>query len=804
MKKLFIHLSLLVSFISGCGDLNDGQWFQDGPIDRKFASADCDINTGNFEYFTEKIIKSDINCAFNQINLLLDLIKPENPNIDDKNISKSSLKKFLIENVDDSEDLVKALDLFFQINSFLFVRPENYLVKKDLIVLKELVILSNKELVNISELNNFERLSLKQYQEINEAGTLKSINAITNKLITILEEYRSTQKLSLLEVSNHLKVISGDDLKDKVLAALPFKDLFFTGQENFILKDELKVFLTGSDKLITSLLSLTKRTKIDFASKFEEYSFYKNILLDFDNSLLINDNKKKFVFDHIPPLLEAFRTEIFGENNTFNIAEYEHEVRRGKEVFTGSSSEDFYSIDIRKVLDEVYILSDRFIDFSHIYLKNEKYLDSFSSKITDSKEISNPVNNENFSVFMDIIKKQRYFQGDIGIGFYGNTYRRNLDGINLFGAFYHGLTKVINFYEKNYSCDLKNHELINYQTNKSEIVTLPDEYVCKDGEDNSSTLHLSQLYLAILDFKKILYESRIIDPSREEHAAENANNLPDLFLETANGDGSLEIAELSEFFNNLFAAIPMKDSLLSFFSQRCGTLSNDNSKKLIQFPTACVRENLYDSLVEVVQRKNKNISYIENLPRFKRYFDDLGAGSTDQEKYFLLLEKYSRGCGPYVNIPTTGIDLVGIYTGLINMESTMSKFDLNGNNIIDSNEAELTYAHFERALKTILKWYEKLAGTKNIFKFLLKYKRLPTGKDIGRLLTIGDMPSADRETIVTILIALQTVSDQEREKRMGDRYVSKGDFCKIKWNIQDLNDNRYKCLVDKDEDFCNQ
>ncbi len=803
MKKQFIHLSLLVSFLFGCGDINDGQWFKDGPIDRKFASADCDINTENFEYFTEKIIKNDINCAFNQVNLLLDLVKPENPNIDDKNISKQSLMKFLNENVEDSEDLVKALDIFFQMNSFFFNRPENYLVKGDLSVLKELVNLSNKELVNISELSDFNNISLGDYRKNNEELISKSIKNISNKIISILTTYQSSRKLSLLELSENLKLLSGEEIQNKVLSSLAFKDLLFSGDEKFLLKNELKNFLMNSDKLVGSVLSLANREKIKFKSKFQEYSFYKEILVEFDQSLLISDDKVKFDFDDIPPLLEAFRNEIFGPNNKFMIDDYEHEVKRAKEIFTGSNSEKFYSADIRKVLDEVYALADRFIDFSHIYLKNEDYLNNFNSKITDIKDLVDPVNNENFSVFVNILKKQRYYQNDVGIGYYGNAYKRNIDGINLFGAFYHGLEKVVKFYEKNHSCELKVHELMNYETSKIEKITMPGEYVCADGEDNKSTLHLSQLYLAILDFKKILYESKIIDPTREEHAAENANNLPDLFLETANGNGALEIAELSEFFNNLLSAIPMKDSLLDFFTDRCGTVGNDTSKKLIEFPTACVRENLYDSLVEVVERKNKNITYIENLPRFKKYFDELGAGSVNQEKYFLLLEKYSRGCGPFVNIPTTGIDLVGIYTGLINMESTMSKFDLNGNNIIDSDEAELTYAHFERALKTILKWYEKLAGTKNIFKFLLKYKRLPTAKDIGRLLTIGKMPSADRETIVTILISLQTVSDQEREKRMGDRFVSKGDFCKAKWNVQELNDRRYKCLVEADEEYCN-
>jgi len=801
MRNKFIHLSLFLSFILGCGDLNDGQWFKDEPIDRKFASADCEINTSNFDYFTEKVIKNDINCAFNQINLLLDLIKPENPNIKDKNISKQSLKKFLKENVDNSEDLVDAVDLFFQVNGFLFDRPKDYLVKADLNDLQDFINITNKELVNITQLSEFNNIGLGDYKIKKESKIIKSINLVSDKLITILNKYNSANKLSLVELSQNLKVLSGERMGDKVLAAIAFKDLLFTGEEKYLLKSELSVFLDNSDNLLSSLLSLTNSTKITFSSKYEQYSFYKDILVKFDNSLLINDEGMKFVFADIAPLLEAFREEIFGPNNKFMINNYEHEVKRAKEIFTGSSSGNFYSADIRKILDEVYVLSDRFIDFSHIYLKNQDFLDTFDSRITNTKEMVNPVNNENFDAFISIIKKQRYYQDDNGLGYYGNSFKRNLDGITIFGALYHGLEKVIKFYETKHQCGLESHRLTNYETSVVETIVLPEEYVCKDGEDNNSTLHISQLYLAILDFRKILYESKIIDPTREEHAAENANNLPDLFLEVADGDGVLAIAELSEFFSNLFAAIPIKDSLLEFYKQKCGVLNNDTSKQLIQFPTACVRENVYNSLEEIVERKNKNISYIDNLPRFKKYFDEIDEVS--KERYILLLEKYSRGCGPYVNVPTTGIDLVGIYTGLVNMESTMSKFDLNGNNIVDSDEAELTYKHFERALKSILSGFEKLAGTKNIFKFLLKYKRLPTAKDVFKLLTIGKMPSADRETIVTILVALQTVSDQDRQERMGDRYVSKGDFCKKKFNVQDLNDDRYRCLVDKDEDFCN-
>ncbi len=810
MKKLnIIPLLSLFCFLFSCGDINDGQWFKDQVLDRRFASADCELDSESFSKFAEKDISEDIDCAYEQIDLLLDLTARENLNIPGKNISKKTLKSFLTQLLDDSDDIVDFLDPFFQFNSFLFNKEENYLVKSDLKSLRDLLIFFNKKSIQLNDFLDDEEISLAELSNNSlkfEKLLKETLLGSNNSFLEVMNRNKELRSLDLNKLVKNLGNLFDSKQLEKIDSLRFVKKIFFGGNDNELSNFELSEFLSDKIKDYSFLFyTAYKISDLKESDDLEKYKLYEDLL--FASESLIKEEvetKEKLNLEDLVEVLGVFKDEILGQGSTLEVSKYKHEILRVKEIFIGNALQSFNTSDLKRIISEGKVVLDKFISFSEIYKANENYLNNHRGAISNPSLLNNPVDSKRFKEFGEIVKKQRYFKGSDVLAYYGNQRKRNLAGINEMGLFYYALEKVIPFYERNHPCDKKNQILVNKFTKEASRLELPDSYLC-DREDNALTLKSGQLYLIIMDFKNLLYESKIVKKTREESSAENAASLPDLFLETANDNGKLEVAELSEFFSTLFSVIPMKDKVFSYFEDKCGVIDNIPEFGGNQVDVKCVRKHFLDVFENIYQENNKTFSYYDYMPKLKKVLkaQENRGDKHLNDKYVMLIENYSRGCGPYENIPYNSFDLVGMYTGLLNIEATMNKFDKNGNNIIDPDEAEETYEHFKPGLLNVLDGIAKKVP-KQIFKFLLKYKRMPDPKkDWFKVLTTFKMPSADRETIVTILVGLQTVGDQKRRERQGDDYLSKGAFCQNRYKVKTLIRDQYECVVNDRQEFCN-
>ena len=126
-------------------------------------------------------------------------------------------------------------------------------------------------------------------------------------------------------------------------------------------------------------------------------------------------------------------------------------------------------------------------------------------------------------------------------------------------------------------------------------------------------------------------------------------------------------------------------------------------------------------------------------------------------------------------------DAFGVFAGLLNIESTLLRFDINDNNILDGTKrySEVLNAYeevYQGAIKGLVAknggFLEKLA--KPIFMYLVKYGKIP---DTGNMDSLAHFAKyyvkflarskkahehADRSTMATILKTLKSESETNK------------------------------------------
>jgi hypothetical protein len=269
-------------------------------------------------------------------------------------------------------------------------------------------------------------------------------------------------------------------------------------------------------------------------------------------------------------------------------------------------------------------------------------------------------------------------------------------------------------------------------------------------------------------------------------ATENFVLMSTLFQYQSDGCNNskicMEVPELTEFLVGLVTAISIKD----FFAQRmeveCGVASGES------FPVNCFRENFVKVMHTRVE--GDTLSLADYMPAFSQYLDeirgstDLEANPTSSADYNLFLsemESFTRTCTEYSDgssINMKGSDAFGVFAGLLNLESTLLRFDLNGNGKLDgmkkgNNEVMNAYYEvYEGAIQALVRdqggdFMTKLA--KPIFKYLIKYGKTPDTSQfrsiwqfVKFLLKFNKRADATRTTIATILKTLGEQSETSK------------------------------------------
>ena len=178
--------------------------------------------------------------------------------------------------------------------------------------------------------------------------------------------------------------------------------------------------------------------------------------------------------------------------------------------------------------------------------------------------------------------------------------------------------------------------------------------------------------------------------------------------------------------------------------------------------------------------------------------------SGDYLKFISETEAFTRTCTHYDEaktelVPMKGDDAFAVFAGLLNLESTLLRFDINGDNRLngDKSNNEVLNAYYEvyqGAIKGLVApnggFMEKLA--KPIFQYLIKYGTVPDTSNFGSiwdfakfLLKLNKRADATRTTIATVL---KTLGEQSENSKL---HPYKCEEC--------LRDPNYECLPEGNE-----
>ena len=176
-------------------------------------------------------------------------------------------------------------------------------------------------------------------------------------------------------------------------------------------------------------------------------------------------------------------------------------------------------------------------------------------------------------------------------------------------------------------------------------------------------------------------------------------------------------------------------------------------------------------------------SLSDYMPLLSSYIVELtdelpeGAPPTDSEGYMKFLtetESFTRTCRYYDEgetepVPMKANDAFAVFAGMLNVESTLLKFDKNQNNKLDgfgrNNEVlEAYYSTYQGAIEALVAEQGGPLLTKlsrQIFQYLIKYGKVPETDDFGAikdfvkfLFSRYKNADATRTTISTILKVL--------------------------------------------------
>ena len=519
-------------------------------------------------------------------------------------------------------------------------------------------------------------------------------------------------------------------------------------------------------------------TVADLAQGLQEVS---KLIKDVDQKDKYEKLIKKII-PLLPELKSLLMKEVIGETGSGTLS---FGPERSEESFTTNNF-----IQLIKFANKVV---DTATGFSKLFYANKNILVS-TKKISPSDLVAvDGITQEVLERFIRIVSEYRFFKGEERVPIIGNSFMRTESGVVELGIFEKIYEHVALHYEIEAPCDDK--KLIMKRPQNKPSQPLNKCYGQKNGEneeDYRATLSQGQLEYVINKLKKPLNDIGLVIIGREFIAAENATLLTDLFQVQSNGSSLISAREAVEFALQVIASLNVKDDLLQGIKVAGCTPLNLKVKRIVDYnyetnqysselvdkvghELGCSRDAFVTILsMPFTRYLDKSDNKVKSAPsdsftfnpssmvmikeryklenslqRFSKFIKD--SNSKTIEEFIRAMERFTRTCydedlKKNYQRPYLDVDLIGIFAGLFNIESTLVRFDYNKDNILAGKEVEDTYQHFKKPLSVILnqKLKGKLPGIQKIlleplFYFLINELRVPTLKfnEFGKL--IGDI-----------------------------------------------------------------
>ncbi|MBT7608277.1 MAG: hypothetical protein HN576_00880 [Bacteriovoracaceae bacterium] len=521
------------------------------------------------------------------------------------------------------------------------------------------------------------------------------------KLITRNIEFPKEQNILEFAIDLNQQYPLADKLTSDVIGSLfSVKTLLLGGAKESFSKQNIVDLLIKAPDLAENILNLFYINKRDLYTDSLKYQFFLEISNKLKNVFHLTDKIlgedelviKRHELLHIADYMSK-------ESQEFNIHKFMKSIDAIKTKVIGGNETNYMLSDIHKIMDLIIKGFENNLYFNETYKANKRIFKR-TSKINYIPRVNLPIYSKIQSdqleklhhSFVHQAKTYRYFRRDNGVAYYNFIIKRTRQGFVE--------SSMINFIFK----------------------ILQKAYGSVDG-DNVINFSRESLKALLLDFKPILLEFDMWTVSFDDFVR-NILLLSDLFQNTSNSTGFLEIDETTEFGILVLQAMKLSQEVFTTLKhiQDSGTATAEGVDCSYEdqdnpvFPVRCHRKFFFDIFFNKLNHKI-------DFPKFFRFYKN----STEEEldTYLMHIEGFSREYED-PDMPITQRDYGMIIGALLNIESTFIRFDKDEDNVLNREELDQAFLLYRSAIISLA----ELSGSrekyaKSIFLYLVKNKKVP-------------------------------------------------------------------------------
>lgn len=723
--------------MAGCDAVNDPPPKSDVMESRNLASL-CEIDPDAFKNILIKNVGADLNCLRSNFTQFMSSVETDRPGY----LSKNDLIKFINHYFEsNARDIVKGLNSLFNINFLLTGSDLNYMSKGELHNILNLLVYLNQEVIKIYPYfkDTSERSDLIHYSQRIEV--VETATNLSNYLVKMMEGRDSeSAKLDIIDVVKNFLKEDEDDLLGKIKGLLFVKRILLGGDKNILSNREMKKLVSNIPQLAAIVFDMTKLKKINFTDQEAQYELIYDDIKKLDALVLLPANSTDSLF-HLDEVIQA--SKPFAESFV-DLTKYPNTVFEVKKILVdnrdnANPSKTVTRKDFSVILNHLYTILEEGLFFGEL---SRKYQALIESPLRISHPMNDfPTNTPEEAAYLEHFRKilygYRFFKGDFEAPFYSNIFHRNPKAINEIAVLEYALNLAMKFYGTE--------------------TDVPGKFAFWINVDKDPAKYKNDLLDVMLKFRDLLLDKKLIILGREIATSENTFMLANLFQYQSNGNKYIDLVEATEFGYTILSGISLGDYIKAELKIVCKT---DGTNR--ELPLDCFEQHFFDVL------RNK---YEHYFPQMFKFVDESNGEAI--QKLIAKTGRFARPCPDKTTLNDN--DMVSILGGLLNVESTLIRYDTNQDNMLDYPELSDAYKVYEDNIKALVK---KAASymvplSKEIFLFLVKYQMMPDPKKTDTvvkfakflLLEKKDQVKGDRTAIAGILENLGIIAKRDREDR---------------------------------------
>ncbi len=721
MSKLLIFLLFFFVF-AGCDFKEEDVGKK--PLNSSQFAVNCELNMDAFLDILEKNIESDIRCLGETMNLFIRVVEPVRPGY----ISRKSLEEYIVKNRPEiTPKMLKALKSVFDLNHLITGEQKEFISKKNVELIVEFAQLFNKEAaVNIwPSLNNNSPLNISLHK-LNRKRLVES----GKRIIQALRKIPGTRVQSIRELNleDLLESFIGEENPEELEEAkrfLALKKVIIGGDKNTITNLQFESITEELGPILMIALDIKNVTKITSESNFildllvEDVSLLNGII--FKDPARIKD--VLISIDELSDMISVFLTNV-------DLKKYEELMEEVKVMLMNGEPGNIRGKELYVLFLELQGIFSRGSEFFRLYDANRELLDSKDRVTLSSGTLIVPgeISSDVTSDFVRITNGYRFFRGKHKAASYSREYRRNPEGMFEVLFLEYAVKKVAKRFG-----------------------------VASTGYGGHS-LELRGILGLLKMCEALLIDLDVISAGSTEKTAETVTLLGSLFQYQSDDNTLLDVNEATELVMALLTSINLSSELHG--NLKALGCESDGKERVAP---ECFKENFFG----LICRGYKN--------HFPLLMTSLGAGENCSElgpssanlEFLDQSIRAARSC--HINQTTNEEiwysegDIFTVMMALLHIETTILRWDLNENNIMDPNEVMNAYPIYSPALDGFLETMPAIVKTvkKQIFQYLIKYEKVPDAGDFGNvfdfvkfLLKFNKSAPASRKTIASVLRAL--------------------------------------------------